>query len=208
MGDLFDALGRLALTFQAAPPGVPGRIWDQLGPWFARLVVNAAPKWLPRLSFAFPCSVPVFSGGKFQHACPKPAVAACDVCGKPCCLDHSRIDQLGDAICYACVIEAVQRRVQAQGGAPAPKPPEDARPPERPPPTPAEVTWARKQLGVKRTTPWEEVRARHRKLLGKWHPDRHRSAGPAAEAAADAKFKEIDRAFGILSRSRDQKEAA
>jgi hypothetical protein len=202
MADILETLGRVVLTFQSAPQGMPGRIWDELRPWFGRLVVNAAPKWLPRLSFGFACSVPQPTGA----ACQRPAIAACDVCGQPCCLDHARIDQYGDAICYRCCIEAIRRKQAERAGEPQPGPAPPGGHAHATPPTPdKDLQWARKTLGVKKGADWEEVRAAHRKMSAKWHPDRHPGTG---YAAAEDKFKQVQRAFGLLVKEREKKEAA
>lgn len=194
---LFDTISQVVQTFGAAPQGVSGRIWDELRPWLGRLVVNAAPKWLPRLSFGFACTVPTPQG----RACPRPAVAACDVCDGPCCLDHARIDALGDAICYRCCIEAIRARQQRE----VPPPQGRAQPPPPPGPSPDQIEWARHVLGVKSTDTWEVVRKAHRTLSAKWHPDHHQGAG---YSAAEAKFKEIQQAFDVLTKHRARKEAA
>jgi hypothetical protein len=205
--DLLETLGRVVLTFQSAPHGVPGRIWDEVRPWLANLVKHAAPKWLPRLSFGFACTLPRPDG----YACPRPAVAACDACGRPCCLDHARIDQWGDAICYACCWEIGQqkRAERAGGGGPqGPRAPHEHahQAPNQPPPIPEkELTWARRTLGVKKGVEWDDVRTAHRKLSAKWHPDRHPGDGCAA---AEQKFKDVQRAFDLLTKERERKEAA
>ena len=206
--ELLETLGRVVLTFQSAPQGVSGRIWDEVRPWMANLVRFAAPKWLPRLSFGFACTLPRPDG----FPCPRPAVAACDACGRPCCLDHARIDQWGDAICYACCWEAQQRK-QAERAVGTPPPNGHAghqhaagNAPNQPPPIPEkELTWARQTLRVKRETVWDSVRSQHRKLSAKWHPDRHQGEG---YAAAEQKFKDVQRAFELLTKERERKEAA
>jgi hypothetical protein len=203
--ELLETLGRVVLTFQSAPHGVSGRIWDELRPWMANLARFAAPKWLPRLSFGFACSLPRPDG----HACPRPAVAACDSCGRPCCLDHARIDQWGDAICYACCWE-IQQKKQAERAAGGPPPgrggqEQAGQSPPQPPISEQELAWARRTLGVKKSTEWKEVQAAYRKLLAKWHPDHH--AGPGY-AAAEAKFKNVRNAYDLLVKERERKEAA
>jgi hypothetical protein len=206
MPDILDTIGRIALGFQSAPQGVPGRILDELRPWFARLAVNAAPKWLPRLAYGFPCSVPVYRNGEPVHACPGSAVASCDVCGEPCCLDHARIDQYGDAICYLCVVEAVRAK---RAGARASRAEQQGPPPPGPAPTSEkELAWARKLLAVKKDADWEEIRAAHRKLSAKWHPDKFSTKGPAAYAKAEQTFKEVQRAFDVLGRQQNDKKKA
>jgi len=194
---ILDTLGRIAVSFQSAPTGVSGRIWEELRPWLSKLALHAAPKWLPRLSFGFPCQVPIYQGGAPHGPCHRPAIAACDVCQQPCCLDHARIDQFGDAICYLCVAEAIRsskRSTADRSGAPAPDADHEAN-----------MAWARKMIGVKAETPWLDVKSAHRKLSAKWHPDRHR--GEKAQAKAEARFKEIQRAFEVLRRAQE-KEAA
>lgn len=205
--ELLETLGRVVLTFQSAPQGVSGRIWEEVRPWLGNLVRFAAPKWLPRLSFGFACTLPRPDG----FACPRPAVAACDACHRPCCLDHARIDQWGDAICYACCWEAQQRKA-AERAAGTPPPGNGAHQhaagnaPNQPPPIPEkELTWARRTLGVKRDTEWDDVRAAHRKLSAKWHPDRHQGDG---YAHAEQKFKDVQRALDLLTKARERKEAA
>jgi hypothetical protein len=210
---LFGMLGRMVSSLQSAPTGVSERIWDELRPWFARLAVNAAPKWLPNIAFGSPCSVPVYQAGRPIGPCYKSAITTCDACGEPCCLDHSRIDQFGDAICYLCVVEAVKYRRATDmvngGRRPRERMASGGARPEEPPPKPApleDATWARKVLSVNRESPWEEVRQAHRKLSGKWHPDRHQS--DAAKEKAEEKFKRVQRAFSVLTKDRDEKAQA
>ena len=193
--ELIETIGRIAATFQAAPTGVSSRIWEELRPWLSKLALHAAPKWLPRLSFGFPCQVPLYANGAPVGACTRPAISACDVCGQPCCLDHARIDQFGDSICYLCVAEAIRssKRSKATG--------ERKRGPEHE----ANIAWARKVLGVKADTDWLEVKSIHRKLSAKWHPDRHR--GAKAQAKATEKFKEVQRAFEVLRREQEPEAA-
>lgn len=190
---IIEALGRMASGMQFVPPGTPGRIWDELRPWLAKLALHAAPKWLPRLSMGFPCKVPVYREGSPVGPCARVAAGVCEVCGAPCCLDHCRIDSFGDAICYLCIAEAIRTK---RG--------EPRRPPNgngKPPPDARELRWARKLLDIEPDTPWEEIRAAHRKLSAKWHPDVHR--GEKAKQKAEGKFKEVQRAFDALGRAHE-----
>lgn len=204
MADLLDTLGQVVLSFQSAPLGVPGRIWDEVKPWLGNLVRHAAPKWLPRLSFGFPCTLP----RPDRLPCPRPAIAACDACGRPCCLDHARIDQWGDAICYACCWEAQQRK-QAERAAAAGHvhgQPDPRQVPNQPPPiSEKDLAAARRTLGVKKSDDWDTVERSYKRLLAKWHPDRHPGDG---YAAAEEKFKAVRNAFDLLVKAREQKEAA
>lgn len=193
---LLDALGRVAASFQGMPPGAfSGRVWQELKPWMEKLMLSAAPKWLPRLTFGFPCQIPVFKQGVAVGPCQHHAIAACDVCGQPCCLYHARIDHLGDAICYPCVARAVA----AHRGGPTP----DA----APPPTPAaELAWARKFLKVTAATSWDDVKSAYKKACAKYHPDKQST--DAGRRKAEARFKEIQRAWAILQREHEEKAKA
>lgn len=174
---LVDALSRMAVSLQGAGPGFSGRLWRELQPWLAQLSQHAAGKWVPRLTFGFPCQIPNYQAGVPVGPCQHHAITTCDVCQKPCCLHHARIDSLGDGICYLCVAAAVRR---ARG---------------EPEPT-VDLGWARKQLRVKVDASWEEVRAAHRKLSAIHHPDKQRT--DKAKAKAEAKFKDIQKAFDML----------
>jgi len=55
---------------------------------------------------------------------------------------------------------------------------------------------------VTAATDWDVIRAAHRKLSAKWHPDRYRSEGERAKA--EAKFKELQRAFDLLQKERER----
>lgn len=197
----FDALGRIALSFQAAPQGMPGVVWDELRPWITRLTTHAVPKWLPRLTMGFPCAVPVYESGRYVGPCVHGAMAICDVCSQACCLGHCRIDSFGDAICYLCVAHAVRTRSAASaanGGQPPPG--WNAPPPQaKQAPHADEIAWARKILKVKATASADEIKTAWRKLSAEWHPDKHQ--GERAKAKAEAKFKEIQRAADLLKQA-------
>lgn len=196
---LLEALSRVAVSFHQAAPGFSGKLWTELHPWLSQLMLNAAPKWLPRLTFGFPCRVPQYQQGQPMGPCQHHAVAVCDVCGQSCCLYHARIDMLGDAICYPCIAAAVRR---ARGEAE----------PE------ADLAWACKTLRIKPLlrTPaevvaaWDKIHAAHRKLCAKYHSDKYQQQPAAKKAQAEARFKEIRRAFDLLKAERDkaEKEAA
>jgi curved DNA-binding protein CbpA len=55
---------------------------------------------------------------------------------------------------------------------------------------------------VTAATDWDAIRTAHRKLSAKWHPDRYRT--DAERSKAEAKFKELQRAFDLLSKERER----
>lgn len=166
------------------------RIWDELRPWMAELTLNAAAKWLPRMALGMPCQVPVMQGGAVVGACRSGAVSQCDACERTCCLQHARIDHLGDAICYVCVAEKVQQtRRQASGRTDERRAPKSADHDEK---------WARRKLGVTKDASWAEIRTAYKQQSAKWHPDRHRTAG--AKEKAEERFKDVQRAYQVLQK--------
>lgn len=185
--ELLSAIGQVASSVRT--PAGAGKVWEELNPWLSKLAINAASKWLPRLTFGFPCQVPVYKNGKRDGECSGKAVSICDVCQSPCCLSHARIDQYGDAICYMCVAEAVQRsRAQRMAGGSAAAEMREQRA--------KEVAWAKNVLGLSKTFTLDELKKAHRTMSGKWHPDRKKSS--RAKASAEQRFKDIQRAFEIL----------
>jgi hypothetical protein len=191
-------LGKVALSFQAAPQGVPGIVWNEISPWLGRLASNAAPKWLPRLITRIPCGVPVMERGAMIGPCVNGAVAMCDVCGTSSCLEHCRIDSYGDAICYQCIIEAIRARQQA-----GPRQPNQYAPPNghahAPPqagPSQEEITWALKTLKLKKNPTIDQIKTAQRKLWAENHPDTQR--GERERVKAELKFKDVGKAGDIL----------
>lgn len=213
LGGIADAASRLAVAFQAAPDGLPQRVWQQLGPWTQRLLINSTEKWLPRLVSPAVCEVPIYERGQSKGPCHNQGLAQCDVCGRACCLNHCRIDQHADAVCYMCVIEAHQAR-RAAGHAPPP----GTRPWERGPSgdngagqsqrevDAATLRAAYRMLGVRKDASDEELKAALRQQLGKWHPDKHR--GEKAKQRAEERFKEIQTAHKVVTRARAKERAA
>ncbi|KAF8055910.1 ATJ72 [Scenedesmus sp. PABB004] len=60
--------------------------------------------------------------------------------------------------------------------------------------------WA--ELGVARGAEEAEVKAAYRKLVLRWHPDRHASSSAAEQETAAARFKVVTQAYGILTDDR------
>ena len=189
---LGEILGSLFGNVAGAQDGTHVRIWNELKPWLGNLAPAATRKWLPHIARGVECEVPLVSHGAFtRRSCEHLAVAACDVCHRPVCLHHARIDHQGDAICYICVADAMQAvpplqraRARARGGQKPQPPPGPAAgrqhdpPVQKPPPTQEQKTWAYGVLGLKRSATWKQVQAAHRKLSAKHHPDKQQSAQP------------------------------
>lgn len=175
-------------------PSMPARVWQDLRPWIGRLVVNASEKWLLRIALGLPCQVPVYEGGVAVSPCPGHAVAACDVCGRTCCLNHARVDQHGDAICYLCVVDAV-RRARGEAQSSGQKTADDIS-------RDAERLAALMELGCKPSATWEQIHAAHKKLSFDHHPDRQRTDRQKAKSAE--RFRSVQAAFKVLEKQREQ----
>lgn len=215
-----EILGQMFGSLAGAENGVHVKIWNELKPWFGTLVPAATRKWLPNVAAGIACEIP---DGAYE--CDHHAVACCDVCHRPTCLNHGRIDKVGDLICYECVADAMQlvptaRRARAAERPPAAKkqarqPPPRARqqeqeqaPPPRqgkPPPTAREVAYAYNMLGLMVGAPMKEIAAAHRKLSARHHPDKARGAD--AKEIAERRFKEVQAALDVLKRAHAARES-
>lgn len=211
---LAESVGRVAVSLQSAPAGVPQRVWDELTPWLQRLAISASKKWAPRIGLEMKCDVPVYRGGAPVADCEAQALAVCDVCERNVCLNHCRIDQHGDAVCYLCLMDMMAAK-QAGGhagsvphdanwpwGAHEPHEPKRKRRTPRGDPNEAALRAAYKVLQVSPDAPDDEIRAQRRTLLGEWHPDKHQ--GERAKARAEAKFKEINNAYDLVMKARQK----
>lgn len=202
-----ESLGSVFSGIAGAQDGVPMRVWNELKPWVSNLVPAATQRWLPRIAAGTICELPLMKGGKVTGQCDHFGVAECDVCHRPVCLEHSRIDQHAGAICYVCMVDALHavpplqreraRQSKASGAPPPPGP--GARPPPQQPkpgPSPQQVLAALKTLGLSQRATWAQVKAAHRKLSGQNHPDKART--PRAKTVAEARFTEVQLAFTLL----------
>jgi hypothetical protein len=202
---------RLASTFIGGAPDGPRYAWQAVAPWFTELSKSAAARWLPRLVHGIRCEViEIDPSTRRSAACPGSAIAACVVCRKPCCLDHSFVQKQGDAVCYVCVMASAAEHAPKIPGAngwasaadPARRPPGGQTPPPPPSPHPIDPRFAaaRKVLGIKKTANWAEVEARYKELLRRYHPDRN----PANKAEAEQKFKDVRAAFDFLKQAQTE----
>lgn len=218
MAGIGDVLGKMFSGIAGGPDGTHIKVWNELRPWIATLGPSAARKWLPQIAADTRCEVPVIRRNT-RHDCENFGIATCDVCHRPVCLEHGRIDQHGDAICYMCVAEAMQvlpplqRERARQGGA---RQQQQRRPPagdqqrskqshDHPPPNQQEAAkaaakaneaWALGVLGLKPSASWEEVQKAHRTLSAKYHPDKQRVEAKKAEA--ERRFKDVQRAREVM----------
>lgn len=213
MAGILEKLGSMFSEIAGGPDGVHSRIWNELKPWMVNLGPAASRKWIPRVASGNLCEVPIMSRGRSMGECENIGLAVCVSCKKPCCLQHAHIDQHADAICYLCVADAVQvvpplqrersRQERAAGEAPPPphgeRPPRGGSPPpgKKPGPSPEAVAAALAMLGLAKGAKWDAIKKAHRKLSAANHPDK--ASGARAKGVAEARFKEIQRAFDVLS---------
>lgn len=197
---LIRAAAGVADSVAQGPEDTPNVVWRTFGPWVTRLLTAAAQKWLPRLAANIPCEIPMPGiGSRPGGPCQNLAVSACDVCHRPVCLAHARVDYAGDAICLECVARAVQEARARDAARPPPPPPEDG--PRRPPPRPINREQLRQAYEVLGCTPRdsdEQLKQACRKRSAKWHPDRH----PDDPARAERKFKKVQQAYETVLEAR------
>jgi len=192
---MLQMAAQVARAAETASAASLERVWAEARPWAQRLLVQGGPKFAAVATLLEACDVPVYRAGTVVGACMSLAMVRCDVCGRLSCLNHARIDQFGDAICYLCVADAVRARRGGNGAGPHDRS-ADA------PPSADDVRWAAKHLGLKLPVTKQEVREAHRRESARWHPDKH--SGAAAKAKAEQRFKDVQRASDILGRHLEQ----
>jgi len=194
-------LGARAGEFLAQNPGIAGipasqlgggaqEIFFQLREWSTHLTASALGKWAPNVLRGQTCVVEVS-----KEACGAPALLTCDVCGRPCCLAHARIDHQADAICAVC-IAAVRH---ARGGARAAAPGPGFRRAPPPPPEPKRDMTPReafKVLGLSEGTDWPRVKRHYRRLAALHNADRPQS--DAEREANTRRLTELNLAYAVL----------
>jgi hypothetical protein len=208
---ILNAAAAAASAFQSSTPGTRERVWRELAPWVQRLAINASSRWLPKILQEVECQVPQYAGGQERGPCDHQALVECDQCGRSCCLDHSRVDQHGAAICYLCIQDLIRRRHlerAANGTSSQAGPWHDAPPP--PPHNGAPASAAAEQaalraayrlLGVEAKCSQQVLDRARKKLMAKWHPDR---ASKADQPLYEAKFKEVNAAYNLIMKHRQK----
>jgi hypothetical protein len=215
------ALGRIASQFADGAPEGPRNVLFAIGPWINDLTRNATQHWLPQLLLGIPCEV-VYRDAQTQIGvpCSSPAIAACCVCRKPVCLDHSFVSRMGQAACFGCIQQGITDHAPkipwpagtrgnptdpraAPGGqtGAAGAPPKEPPPGAPPPPNPVDVriAAARKTLRVKRSATFAEVQVAYKREALKWHPDRN-----GGNPDAKARFIAATAAYDLLKKAYDQ----
>lgn len=194
---------------------------EQLKEWGAHLTKNALAKWTVSVMAPTPCDSPDVSSGH-PKACASFAVVKCDVCQRPCCLAHARVDYMGDAICEVCIGDAKRMRraaAWADGGAAsyarphAGQPRAERRQRQAPPPPPAAEppggmsrAEALRALKLKQGASWQQIRAQYRKLVVKYNADRPQTDEERAKNTAH--LKKINAAYSVLKAHHEKREAA
>lgn len=174
--------------------GAVGDAFGVLGEWARLLTQNALIAWTPIVAKGETCASPDVSKSA-PRPCRNFAVTECDVCGRPCCLAHCRVDYFAGAICEPCIGEAKARARQ------------DKRQYTPPKETDAEIRAALKTLGLKRSASWEEIRAAYKKLAFEHNADRPQST--RERARNEARLKKINLAYQVLRKHFEgSKEAA
>jgi len=178
-------------------------IVEQLKEWGSHLTKNALSKWTVSVMSPTACDSPDVSSGR-PRQCPSYAVVKCDVCGRPCCLAHARVDYMGDAICEVCIGEA-KGRARTSAGYARPHA-HDAPPPAAAPPPGMSVQAALKALKLTQDATWPQIKSQYRKLVVKYNADRPQS--DRQRTLNVERLKKINVAFEVLRKVYEQKAAA
>jgi hypothetical protein len=213
--DLFDRLKRAAGNIpwgtvasvmaqnMASGPNAEAAysIMEQLHQWGSHLTENALRKWTVSVMNPTGCESPDVSTGR-PRRCRSHAIVHCDVCGRPCCLAHSRVDYAGDAICEVCIGDAKARARGAPGGYRRATYDEDA-PKAKPG---ADVDAALRTMKLPKSASWDEIKKRYRKLVVQYNADRPQSE--KQRTLNVERLKKINAAFEVLRKVHEEKAAA
>jgi hypothetical protein len=186
--DLFGNLGNLGPIAQIFMQGFQTfagphkHVFDQLSQFATHFSRNAVQKWtragVPRGTQCV------------MEGCEGEAVLTCMSCGQPACLAHIHLSHRAEGVCDGCVRELLKLKGKTwgadgqQGG---------ANPRE---PSGAEIRAAHRKLGVGMDVGWDKVRAAHRFMAAKYHPDRAKNE--VERQKSEKVSKEINAAFEML----------
>ena len=176
--------------------GAAADILSQLREWGSHLSTNALVAWAPNLIRMAPCESPDVSTGK-PRRCRSTALVECDICGRPCCLAHARIDYFAGGMCEVCVgvAKSAARREGTRYEAPRPRKASEP-----------DVAEALRALKLRPGATWDDVRARYKRLVVKHNADR-----PQSQKSRDkntAELKKINGAFEVLRKHFEKKDEA
>lgn len=188
----FQTAASVLERMNSGADGQLGRAWQMVNPWVTRLLANAATKWIPILSHNAPCQIATPDGNGGWVPCQHPAIAFCDCCGKPTCLQHARVDSNAGAICFPCVATARALKQSERASYQPPPSGQEAKKPEK---QPLPRDEALKRLGLTAASSPQEIKATYKALVRKWHPDKHADAD---KAAAERRFREVQEAWEAL----------
>lgn len=217
LGNIFGAAG--------AEDGVPARVLNEVRPWTSELLQSAMRSWLPRIASGTLCEIPARRNGRVVGECHRFGVSTCVVCTRPTCLEHGLVSSAGEIICGECAVLAQEvvppvRRERARRAEQEPPkrtqrersqeradqrraqqpPPGGGGGAKRPAPRPEDVLAARAILGVGMDASWADVLAAHRKLSGKWHPDRWRQKSRREQQTAEENYLNVQKARDFLKK--------
>lgn len=184
---------------------------EELITWMGSVQAHAIAKWTPVVAAELLCA-----RDNARGPCHQQAVAACLVCREAVCLKHACIAANADVACTRCmhdlVTKAIEEREAAGPPPPASRPSSSHRhgadagsqaPPPRQGPPPLHPLEERRLRSIYLTTlqlaegaSEEDLRKAHRKLSGKWHPDKYETKKDKADALEQ--YKRIQVAFDWL----------
>ena len=153
-----------------------------LSGWAKVMSVFANAKWAARMASGIECQMQTDAA-----ACSHAAIADCELCGRPICLDHGMFSSDATGICYAC-FQAARPHVKRW---------EPPRPRKRRPQQAEQVGNLEDDyalFGIVPNCTDDELRRAFRKFQATYHPDT--AAGDANRARMnEAVFKSGQRAF-------------
>jgi len=181
--DIFGALGGNVQAMQdsAAPAQVRAQVMKWLGYFSANSVMAAGPNLLDPQSCDF---------------CSELGLLDCQVCGARVCLAHAFVSHQAHAICHDCVRGVTGTKEEQRRARAAQHRQQKAERATRRPDADEQLVAALKELGLERGAAWEDVKAAHRYLVLKHHPDRAKSQ--SAKEKANEKLTKINAAYALL----------
>ena len=181
--DILGSIGGAAS--QAFDSAAPTQLRDQALKWMGYFAANAVTACGPNVLDPEPCDF-----------CSELGVVDCQVCGARTCLAHSFVNHKAEAVCFECVSGVVGTKVDQKRMREQQKFRRRAEKATRKPGADERLVVALKELGLEKGAAYEDVKAAHRYLVLKHHPDRVKS--DAAKERAGEKLKKINAAFAVL----------